>query len=110
MYDSFFIYNDFLSIFNAERTIIVSEYFGTPLSEQMHLVQDVRSILRICYQTADGLQHLHRRGFVCPNLEPANVLIDSLDNVRLFNYGLFHMTNGGEYVSFPIGYKLILYN
>lgn len=37
------------------------------------------------------------------NLEPKNVLVDELNNVKLFNYGMFHQTNGGDYVAFPIG-------
>lgn len=37
------------------------------------------------------------------NLEPSNILLDDEFNVKLFNYGLFHMTKHGQYVSFPIG-------
>lgn len=40
---------------------------------------------------------------VSNNLEPANILLDGQHNVQLFNYGLHHMTDGGELVSFPIG-------
>jgi len=32
-----------------------------------------------------------------------NILLDSSLTAKLFNYGMFHVTNGGSYVSFPIG-------
>lgn len=32
-----------------------------------------------------------------------NVLVDDGGNIKLFNYGLYYMTNGGKYVTFPIG-------
>ncbi|KAG4070178.1 hypothetical protein HA402_003868 [Bradysia odoriphaga] len=85
-----------------ERIIIVSEYSGRPLNE-CGGVGDKRTVRKIFYQIALALDHLNQNAFVCHNLEPANVLVDSESNVKLFNYGLFHMTNAGEYVPFPIG-------
>lgn len=95
----------------TERTIVVSEYYGTPLCDRKNFSGGNQTyVLRLFYQIAIGLDHVHRSGFVCHNLEPANVLVDSLDNVKLFNYGLFHMTNEGDYVSFPIGSVCLLNN
>lgn len=37
------------------------------------------------------------------NLEPSNILLDSDRNIKLFNFGLYYMTNSGKYISFPIG-------
>lgn len=37
------------------------------------------------------------------NLDRSNILLDDEYNVKLFNYGLFHMSNAGQLVSFPIG-------
>lgn len=84
-----------------ERTIVISEYTGAPLNEVN--VRDNQIILRIFYQIANGLDHIHRLGLAVQNLEPKNVLIDSAQNVKLFNYGMYHQTNRGEYVTFPIG-------
>lgn len=85
----------------SERTIIVSEYIGKPLSEQpVHSYDDV---LKTFYQIANGLRHIEKLDFTMHTLEPKNVLIDELGNVKLFNYGLYHQTNQGEYVTFPIG-------
>lgn len=86
----------------TERTIIVSEFIGKPLCECQSLEPQV--VLRIFYQIAAGLAHIHKCGFVMKNLEPKHILVDELDNVKLFNYGMFYQTNGGEYVTFPIGY------
>lgn len=87
----------------TERIIVVSEYSGCPLSAPPAATAPLRSPLHIAYQTASGLAELHRHQMVSHNLEPANILLDAGGNVKLFNYGLFHMTGGGEFVSFPIG-------
>lgn len=65
--------------------------------------RDNQIILRIFYQIANGLDHIHGLGFAMQNLEPKNVLIDSEYNVKLFNYGMYHQTNRGKCVTFPIG-------
>lgn len=88
----------------AERIVIVSEHLGRSLSECGDgFMYDETNLRKIFYQIAQALDHLSQNSIVCHNLEPANVLVDSDINVKLFNYGLFHMTNAGEYVSFPIG-------
>lgn len=84
-----------------ERTIIVSEYVGRPLTEQpFHCYDD---ILKIFYQIACGLKQIQSLDFTVQTLEPKNILVDELGNVKLFNYGMFYQTNRGEYVTFPIG-------
>lgn len=60
-------------------------------------------ILRIFYQIASALSELNKHKIVAHNLEPKNILLDQFDNIKLFNYGLYYMTKGGEYVPFPIG-------
>lgn len=99
------IENLFFICFNiTERIVIVSEYSGRPLNEcGSALVREDANVKKIFYQITLALDHLNQKSFVCHNLEPSNVLVDSDTNVKLFNYGLFHMTNAGEYVSFPIG-------
>lgn len=79
----------------------MSEYIGKPLSEQpVHCYDD---ILKIFYQIASGLNHIEKLDFTMHTLEPKNILIDELGNVKLFNYGMYYQTNQGEYVTFPIG-------
>lgn len=69
--------------------------------------RDNQIILRIFYQIANGLDHIHGLGFAMQNLEPKNVLIDSEYNVKLFNYGMYHQTNRGKCVTFPIGWEVL---
>ncbi|XP_031637327.1 TBC domain-containing protein kinase-like protein isoform X2 [Contarinia nasturtii] len=87
-----------------ERTIIVMEYVGKPLSEKL-AVQNIcyDDVLKCFYQIACGLNHIDNLDFTMQTLEPKNVLIDELGNVKLFNYGMYYQTNQGEYVTFPIG-------
>jgi TBC domain-containing protein kinase-like protein len=86
-----------------ERLIVVSEYYGTPINEKHSADIDVDVIVTILYQTAKALDHLWQRGIVHHNLEPSNILLDDWNNVKLFNYGLFYMTNSGHYIAFPVG-------
>lgn len=79
----------------------MSEYYGQPLDGKR--VQSSEAILRVMFQSASALGALHSHQMVHHNLEPGNILLDQDFNVKLFNYGLFHMTNGGQLVSFPIG-------
>ena len=89
----------------TERTIIVSEYSGKPLNQCTRQINsDKNVIIKVFYQIASGLAYLNKNGIVCHNVEPENILFDPIDNsIKLFNYGLWYMTNGGEYVTFPIG-------
>ncbi|KAH8274468.1 hypothetical protein KR026_002150, partial [Drosophila bipectinata] len=89
-----------------ERTIVVSEYMGLSLEDYAKRQHPMAlgQILRIFYQVACGIDVLSRHHLVAHNLEPKHILI-SRDGrqVKLFNYGLHHMTKGGCYVPFPIG-------
>lgn len=49
-----------------------------------------------------GLNELHKRKMVHRNLSPENILVQENGDVKLFNYGLFHMTARGQLVSYPI--------
>ncbi|XP_053949913.1 TBC domain-containing protein kinase-like protein [Anastrepha ludens] len=86
-----------------ERTIVVSEYFGNTLQERSRVELPDSLVARIFYQIVCALNELSEHNLVIHNLEPKNILIDECDNVKLFNYGLYHMTKGGDYVPFPIG-------
>ncbi|XP_013107196.1 TBC domain-containing protein kinase-like protein [Stomoxys calcitrans] len=86
-----------------ERTVVVSEYHGTPLQSKCRDSLNTSLILRIFYQIAAALKELNEHNIVAHNLEPKNILLDAYDNVKLFNYGLYYMTKSGEHVPFPIG-------
>lgn len=59
--------------------------------------------VKIMFQILEALNYQFENGMVNHNLEPANVLVDDQFNLKLFNHGLYDMTNGGDYVPFPIG-------
>ncbi|XP_055379530.1 TBC domain-containing protein kinase-like protein isoform X2 [Condylostylus longicornis] len=88
-----------------ERVVVVSEYYGINLKDKLScIILEDYSVLRIMFQICRGLHFLHTSyGILCPHLEPKNILVDEHFNVKLFNYGLFYMTNNGEYVTFPFG-------
>ncbi|XP_052872846.1 TBC domain-containing protein kinase-like protein [Anopheles cruzii] len=87
-----------------ERTIIVQEYVGSPLAETFIGENNKQeTLLRIGYQVLTALSHLNRHGLVSRNLDPTNVLVSPEFGVKLYNYGQYHMTYGGRYVSFPVG-------
>lgn len=87
-----------------ERLIVVSEYHGTTVEEKFHMIKgNQQTILRIFHQIATALNFLDNIDFVVHNLEPKHILLDELNNVKIYNYGIFNMTNCGEHVSFPIG-------
>ncbi|XP_058821830.1 TBC domain-containing protein kinase-like protein [Topomyia yanbarensis] len=87
-----------------ERTIIVQEYAGSPLTETFIGENNKpETLMRIGYQILRAVAHLNERNIMCRNLEPVNVLISRDFSVKLYNYGLYYMTDSGKYVSFPIG-------
>ena len=63
----------------------------------------IENILKIAYQILSALDHINSHGFTCHNLDPATILLDNNYSIKLYNYGLYYMTNNGKYVSFPIG-------
>ncbi|XP_055533546.1 TBC domain-containing protein kinase-like protein [Wyeomyia smithii] len=87
-----------------ERTIIVQEYAGSPLTETF-IGENYKHemVMRIAFQVLRALSHLNGKGLLCRNLEPSNILVNRDFSVKLYNYGMYHMTDGGKYTSFPIG-------
>lgn len=54
-------------------------------------------------QVIQGLVYLNNFGTVNCNLSPDNILIDPYGQTKLYNYGLYYMTEAGTAVSFPLG-------
>jgi serine/threonine protein kinase/WD40 repeat protein len=48
----------------------------------------VRRVLDLCVQTARGLEHAHRLGFVHQDIKPANVLLGAEGTAKLTDFGL----------------------
>lgn len=80
--------------------MIVSEYDKSSL--KLRFSQN-RNAAKIAYQVLLALDYLNERGIVHRMLSPDNVLLNEAGDVKLFNYGLYHMTSNGVDVEFPIG-------
>ncbi|XP_046625304.1 TBC domain-containing protein kinase-like protein isoform X2 [Neodiprion virginianus] len=89
-----------------ERIVVVAEYSGEPLSNRNNL--SLETVKKILYQCLLGLCHINKLGLVHRHLSPDNILITKDENVKLYNYGLYYMTDSGRNVSFPIGLVVLL--
>lgn len=88
------------------RIILVSQYFKKSLwteSKNCSLLLPVEKILNWTHRVLIALTYLNDNGLVHRFLTPQYILLDDEDNVKLFNYGLYYMTNSGKNISFPIG-------
>lgn len=90
-------------MFIVERTIVVSQYCGEPLSNYLTKSElAIEDIKRIAHQILLALNEIHERNIVHRNLSTDNILLQENKDIKLFNYGLFYMTDHGKLVSFPI--------
>ncbi|KAK9717474.1 Rab-GTPase-TBC domain [Popillia japonica] len=86
-----------------ERLIVVSQFSGEPLTNYIRKDSlEVGDKICIAQQIILGLHELHKREIVHRYLCSENVLIQKDGSVKLFNYGLYHMTNYGKLISFPL--------
>lgn len=83
-----------------ERLMIVSEFNKS--SWKLRFNQNGNAA-KIAYQVLQALDYLNQHGIVHRMLSPDNILMNENGDVKLFNYGLYHMTNNGVDVEFPIG-------
>uniref|UniRef100_A0A671X1U5 TBC domain-containing protein kinase-like protein n=1 Tax=Sparus aurata TaxID=8175 RepID=A0A671X1U5_SPAAU len=67
-----------------------------------------RKVLQIAYEVLEGLEFMNKHGMVHRALSAHNVLMDCKGNVKLAKFGLYHMTDHGADVDFPIGYPSYL--
>ncbi|KAK9887878.1 hypothetical protein WA026_000183 [Henosepilachna vigintioctopunctata] len=86
-----------------ERTIVVSQFCGKPLSEYLgKKIFSDSDIIKIAFQLLTALSVLHKNKIVHRNLSTESILVQNSGDIKLFNYGFHYMTNNGQLVSFPI--------
>ncbi len=89
----------------SERVLLVMEWWedcvenhvkSGRFSDPSHLSKLANQILRALSYLSD-IRLVHR------DLSPAHLLLTSQGEVKVHNYGMYHMTNHGTNVNFPIG-------
>uniref|UniRef100_A0A8C5GHT9 TBC domain-containing protein kinase-like protein n=1 Tax=Gouania willdenowi TaxID=441366 RepID=A0A8C5GHT9_GOUWI len=93
-----------------ERLIVVAEHFERSLSgfQKQGKAASSEKMLQIGYEVLEGLEFMNKHGLVHRALSAHNVLLDCKGNVKLAKFGLYHMTDHGADVDFPIGYPSYL--
>uniref|UniRef100_A0A671X1S0 TBC domain-containing protein kinase-like protein n=1 Tax=Sparus aurata TaxID=8175 RepID=A0A671X1S0_SPAAU len=93
-----------------ERLIVVAEHYESSLShfQKQGKTASPEKVLQIAYEVLEGLEFMNKHGMVHRALSAHNVLMDCKGNVKLAKFGLYHMTDHGADVDFPIGYPSYL--
>nr|XP_019956730.1 PREDICTED: TBC domain-containing protein kinase-like protein [Paralichthys olivaceus] len=93
-----------------ERLIVVAEHYESSLSDFQKQRKTVspEKVLQIAFEVLEGLEFMNKHGMVHRALSAHNVLMDCKGNVKLAKFGLYHMTDHGADVDFPIGYPSYL--
>lgn len=87
-----------------EKLIIVFEYWNYSLSNIIDTGVSVDDIKHIAHQILSALSYLNRNNIVHRCLSPENILYNkSTKLIKLYNYGIYYITDCGQYVTFPIG-------
>ncbi|NP_001087131.1 TBC1 domain containing kinase L homeolog [Xenopus laevis] len=93
-----------------ERLVVVAEHYPKSLEDLLREGTPVSSskILHLAYEVLQGLEYMNRHRMVHRSLAPHNILLDGEGHVRLAKFGLYHITDHGADVDFPIGYPSYL--
>ncbi|XP_071396313.1 TBC domain-containing protein kinase-like protein [Centroberyx affinis] len=93
-----------------ERLVVVAEHYESGLSDfqKQGKTASPEKVLQIAYEVLEGLDFMNKHGMVHRALGAHNVLMDCKGNVKLAKFGLYHMTDHGADVDFPIGYPSYL--
>uniref|UniRef100_A0A8C6NIW3 TBC1 domain containing kinase n=1 Tax=Nothobranchius furzeri TaxID=105023 RepID=A0A8C6NIW3_NOTFU len=92
-----------------ERLIVVAEHYASNLGDfKQGQTASPEKVLQIAYEVLEGLEFMNKQGLVHRALSTQNVLLDCKGNVNLAKFGLYHMTDHGADVDFPIGYPSYL--
>uniref|UniRef100_A0A8C2JB56 TBC domain-containing protein kinase-like protein n=1 Tax=Cyprinus carpio TaxID=7962 RepID=A0A8C2JB56_CYPCA len=103
--NSFKILGRFQILKTHERLVIVAEHYEKSLKD---LLKQGKAVLQVAYEVLEGLEFMNKHGMVHRALSPNSVLLDCEGKVKLAKFGLYHMTDHGADVDFPIGYPSYL--
>lgn len=88
-----------------ERVVCVSEYYEDTLRDKVFNTDDqpIEEVLEaIARQVLNALHYLEDRNVIVLNLSSNNIVFDTKQEVKLFNFGMGHMSEYGKLVSFPL--------
>uniref|UniRef100_A0A8B9HII1 TBC1 domain containing kinase n=1 Tax=Astyanax mexicanus TaxID=7994 RepID=A0A8B9HII1_ASTMX len=93
-----------------ERLVVVAEHYERNLKDLLKQDKPISSdrVLQIAYEVLEGLAFMNKHGLVHRALGQHNVLLDCKVLVKLAKFGLYHMTDHGADVDFPVGYPSYL--
>ena len=83
-----------------ERVVCVSEYYENTLKEK--IFSDPIKLLDVATQVLLALHFLETKKCIVVNLSSSNIVLNTKGEAKLFNYGMGHMTDYGNLVSFPL--------
>uniref|UniRef100_A0A8C1U3W6 TBC domain-containing protein kinase-like protein n=1 Tax=Cyprinus carpio TaxID=7962 RepID=A0A8C1U3W6_CYPCA len=94
----------------GKRLVIVAEHYEKSLKDLLKQGKAVspEKVLQVAYEVLEGLEFMNKHGMVHRALSPNSVLLDCEGKVKLAKFGLYHMTDHGADVDFPIGYPSYL--
>uniref|UniRef100_A0A8C1KAK0 TBC domain-containing protein kinase-like protein n=1 Tax=Cyprinus carpio TaxID=7962 RepID=A0A8C1KAK0_CYPCA len=94
----------------GKRLVIVAEHYEKSLKDLLKQGKAVspEKVLQVAYEVLEGLEFMNKHGMVHRALSPNNVLLDCEGKVKLAKFGLYHMTDHGADVDFPIEYPSYL--
>ncbi|KAM4808871.1 TBC domain-containing protein kinase-like protein isoform 2-T2 [Rhinophrynus dorsalis] len=93
-----------------ERLVVVAEHYQKSLEDLLRERNPVSpsKILRLAFEALQGIEYMNHHGMVHRALAPHNILLDGEGHIKLAKFGMYHMTNHGADVDFPIGYPSYL--
>ena len=83
-----------------ERVVCVSDFFEDSFKDKEF--SDPIQLMEVASQILHGLHYLESHNCIVVNLSSSNILLNTKGKVKLFNYGMGHMTDYGKLVSFPL--------
>lgn len=82
---------------NGGRPYFLMRLYRASLADRLaDYSADTRRAVRLIAQVADGVGHLHARGFVHRDLKPSNILLDDSDEPVISDFGLIKGPADGD--------------